>query len=157
MPAGQTLAHLRRRFNPIASLLLSAESLSDMSDRKDLCKAVTLWPERPLNRFGRYRIYGMARDYVRSRQSRWSHGPGKLTAFVSISKWQCSQASFSRSCEQALSPIRPKLPLRRVIRLVERRSCTSTKPGIPIGQADVFFNTASSKPTLDLANCSSES
>lgn len=41
MPAGQTLAHLRRRFNPIASLLLSAESLSDMSDRKDLCKSIS--------------------------------------------------------------------------------------------------------------------
>lgn len=35
MPAGQTLAHLRRRFNPMASKLLEAESLSDMSERKD--------------------------------------------------------------------------------------------------------------------------
>lgn len=39
MPASQTLAHLRRRFNPIASMLLSAESLSDMSERKELCKS----------------------------------------------------------------------------------------------------------------------
>ena len=72
MPAGQTLAHLRRRFNPIASLLLSAESLSDMSERKILCRVdvyflVTLLTDDVI----RHRIYGLARDDVGARQSCW--------------------------------------------------------------------------------------